>query len=164
MINLGIIISYQIVSNIVGDEPRKAKSGNDMPLPRYLRTQFLSVGHVPSNKFTYLSTYGWVLLSSDIASLHDTGNYATLYLFEIHLERDVDFFVSTFEIVLTRTHKGEVYYYMHPEQQISITNISLPLRNGVVLEELFRGDKKHFYSIKTSHLQGLHHHFDVMQD
>lgn len=64
--------------DFVGDEPRRAKSGNDLPLPRYLRTLFLAEGRVPSNKFSYLSAYAWTYLTGDVVSLQDTGKYAIL--------------------------------------------------------------------------------------
>ncbi|KAF9420421.1 hypothetical protein HW555_003343 [Spodoptera exigua] len=56
-------------------EPKKAASGNDLPLPRVLRTNLVSVGKVPSQRLTQLAIHAFVFLSSDVVSLHDTINY-----------------------------------------------------------------------------------------
>ncbi|KAG6457885.1 peroxidase [Manduca sexta] len=56
-------------------EPRKSKSGNDLPLARHLRTHLLSEGRVPSQIFTQLAVNDLVFMSADIVSLHDTVNY-----------------------------------------------------------------------------------------
>ncbi|XP_047020292.1 peroxidase-like [Helicoverpa zea] len=56
-------------------EPKKAASGNDLPLARYLRTRLVSVGRVPSPLFTNLAIHFIVFMSADIVSLHDTVNY-----------------------------------------------------------------------------------------
>ncbi|KAI5643980.1 peroxidase domain-containing protein [Phthorimaea operculella] len=56
-------------------EPRKAKSGADLPLARKVRTTLLSEGKVPDTKFTQLVTHYWVFMASDIVAPNDTVNY-----------------------------------------------------------------------------------------
>ncbi|KAJ8733048.1 hypothetical protein PYW07_015647 [Mythimna separata] len=56
-------------------EPKKSASGNDLPLPRSLRTRLISVGKVPSQRYTQLALHAFTFLSADVVSLHDTVNY-----------------------------------------------------------------------------------------
>ncbi|XP_059052429.1 peroxidase-like [Achroia grisella] len=56
-------------------EPRKSKSGKELPLARKLRTHLLSDGRVPSQKFTQLATHFFVFIPADIVSLQDTVNF-----------------------------------------------------------------------------------------
>lgn len=65
----------ELISNVClsGLEPRKAVSGNDLPLARRLRTRLLSEGSVPSQKFTQLAINFMVFMAGDVVSQHDTG-------------------------------------------------------------------------------------------
>ncbi|KAJ8731725.1 hypothetical protein PYW08_014455 [Mythimna loreyi] len=56
-------------------EHTKAASGNSMPLARYLRTRLLSVGKVPSQRYTQLALYAFLFMAADGTSLHDTINF-----------------------------------------------------------------------------------------
>ncbi|CAH0729040.1 unnamed protein product, partial [Brenthis ino] len=56
-------------------EPRKAKSGEPLPLPRSVRTTLLAEGRVPDSTFTQLLPHFWLFVTSDILSVHDTVNY-----------------------------------------------------------------------------------------
>ncbi|KAJ8731724.1 hypothetical protein PYW08_014454 [Mythimna loreyi] len=56
-------------------EPKKAASGNELPLPRSLRTRLISVGKVPGQRYTQLAIHAFTFLSADVVSLHDTVNY-----------------------------------------------------------------------------------------
>ncbi|KAI5643979.1 peroxidase domain-containing protein [Phthorimaea operculella] len=56
-------------------EPRKSKSGDDLPLARQVRTSLLSEGKVPDSTFTQLLTHYWVWMASDTVASDDTFNY-----------------------------------------------------------------------------------------
>ncbi|XP_075970963.1 peroxidase-like [Anticarsia gemmatalis] len=56
-------------------EPKKAASGNDLPLARYLRTRLISAGSIPDQILTTLAVHFFVFTSADLVSLHDTVNY-----------------------------------------------------------------------------------------
>ncbi|KAJ2946835.1 hypothetical protein O0L34_g16163 [Tuta absoluta] len=56
-------------------EPRKSKTGDDLPLSRYLRTRLLSEGKVPDQKFTTLVANYLVFMASDVTGPHDTVNF-----------------------------------------------------------------------------------------
>ncbi|KAJ0179666.1 hypothetical protein K1T71_004257 [Dendrolimus kikuchii] len=58
-----------------GFEPKKAKSGNNLPLARKLRTSLLADGTVPGQTFTQLAVNVWVFATADVVSLHDTVKY-----------------------------------------------------------------------------------------
>ncbi|KAL4703135.1 hypothetical protein ACJJTC_010692 [Scirpophaga incertulas] len=58
-----------------GYEPRKAKDGADLPLPRYLRTSLLLEGKVPDQMLTQLATNLLTFISSEVTSVQDTINY-----------------------------------------------------------------------------------------
>ncbi|XP_052750505.1 peroxidase-like [Galleria mellonella] len=56
-------------------QPKKTKSGKEMPLARQLRTHLLSEGRIPSQRFTQLATHFFVFLPADIISAQDTVNF-----------------------------------------------------------------------------------------
>lgn len=58
-----------------GFEPKKTKSGHEMPLARKLRTSLLSEGRVPGQLLTQLAINMWVFYTADVVSLHDTVKY-----------------------------------------------------------------------------------------
>ncbi|VVC94203.1 unnamed protein product [Leptidea sinapis] len=58
-----------------GFEPKLTKRGNDMPLPRAVRTNVLLEGHLSDRRFTQLLTHFLVHVPGDFLSLHDTVNY-----------------------------------------------------------------------------------------
>ncbi|XP_013178166.1 PREDICTED: peroxidase-like [Papilio xuthus] len=56
-------------------EKRQAKSGQSLPLERFLRTTLVAMGKLPDQKFTTLSTNFLVFMTSDVLSLHDTVKF-----------------------------------------------------------------------------------------
>ncbi|XP_045488402.1 peroxidase [Pieris rapae] len=59
----------------MGFEPKLTKGGEEMPLPRAVRTSVLLEGHIPSLTFTHMLTHFLVFIVGDFVSLQDTVTY-----------------------------------------------------------------------------------------
>ncbi|CAK1604588.1 unnamed protein product [Parnassius mnemosyne] len=68
---------YRLLSPVFDKdfEPRRSKSGNSLPLPRFLRKHLLLEGYISDRKFTQLTSHILLLMSGDVLSFHDTVNY-----------------------------------------------------------------------------------------
>ncbi|XP_075971049.1 peroxidase-like [Anticarsia gemmatalis] len=56
-------------------DPRNAKSGEPLPLPRYIRTELLQTGKAHDIKITQLVSYYTLFILSNVNSLQDSLNY-----------------------------------------------------------------------------------------
>ncbi|XP_063821139.1 peroxidase-like [Ostrinia nubilalis] len=66
--------------NIVDEDdyrPRLAKSGNELPLARKVRTTMVSEGNVPDADITHLAAHILVFSATDITNTRDTTNYVS---------------------------------------------------------------------------------------